>query len=173
MACQSFKRLLWIGKDRKTKTLLRFIRWFDKERARALIYICSDMWKSYLRVVAQKAKQPVHIPDRFHIMAQLNQASAKVRAKEGKRPKAQGHEPTLTMSRWLLQMQPEDLPEKQEIKLAEPLQYFAVDQELPVERAISTYLIVVYRIGQDGFWINGARRRRVGRLSQQWISPVV
>ena len=49
------KRLLWLGPDRKVKTLLRFFRWLDKDRAAALRFICSDMWKPYLRVVAKKA----------------------------------------------------------------------------------------------------------------------
>jgi transposase len=34
------KRLLWIGKDRKVKTLLRFFRWFGKERGKALEFVC-------------------------------------------------------------------------------------------------------------------------------------
>nr|VFK44611.1 MAG: Transposase [Candidatus Kentron sp. SD] len=44
----SCRRLLWIGKNRKVKTLLGFFRWFGKERTEDLQYICSDMWKPYL-----------------------------------------------------------------------------------------------------------------------------
>jgi transposase len=35
------KRLLWIGQHRRAKTLLRFFRWFGKERTAALMFICS------------------------------------------------------------------------------------------------------------------------------------
>ena len=49
------KRLLWIGEKRTIKTLLRFFRWFGKERGQALKFICSDMWKPYLKVIAKKA----------------------------------------------------------------------------------------------------------------------
>jgi transposase len=35
------KRLLWIGQHRRAKTLLRFFRWFEKERTAALTFICS------------------------------------------------------------------------------------------------------------------------------------
>ena len=49
------KRLLWIGQHRRAKTLLRFFRWFGRERTAALAFICSDMWKAYLKVVAKKA----------------------------------------------------------------------------------------------------------------------
>lgn len=49
------KRLLWIGRERATKTLLRFFRWFGTERSHTLRYVCSDMWKPYLKVIARKA----------------------------------------------------------------------------------------------------------------------
>ena len=60
------KRLLWIGRERKTKTLLRFFRWFGQQRSMGLCYICTDMWKPYLKVIAKKASQAVNILDRFN-----------------------------------------------------------------------------------------------------------
>jgi len=84
------KRLLWIGQERKVKTLLRFFRWFGAERSRELKYLCSDsefasdMWKPYLKVIAKKAGRAVHVLDRFHIMAHFSKAIDEVRAKEVK-----------------------------------------------------------------------------------------
>ena len=49
------KRLLWIGQQRRIKTLLRFFRWFGGERSAALRFVCSDMWKPYVKVIAKKA----------------------------------------------------------------------------------------------------------------------
>ncbi len=63
------RRLLWVGKDRKQKTLLKFFRAFGKERSEPLKYICGDMWKPYLQVIARKAAQAVHVLDRFHVAA--------------------------------------------------------------------------------------------------------
>lgn len=117
------KRLLWVGKDRKTKTLLGFFRWFGKERSHGLRYICSDMWKPYLKVIAKKAGQSVHVLDRFHIMAHFSKALDEVRAGEVKALRAKGREPVLTKSRWLLLKRPERLSEKQEVRLAELLRY--------------------------------------------------
>ena len=117
------RRLLWIGKKRKVKTLLRFFRWFGKERTKELDYICSDMWKPYLRVIAKKAGHAIHILDRFHIMAKLSKAIDKVRAQEARELKEKGYDPVLTKSRWLLLKRPENLTEKQETKLADLLQY--------------------------------------------------
>ncbi len=42
---QGCRRLLWIGKDRTTKTLLRFFRMMGRERTAALQFICRDMWQ--------------------------------------------------------------------------------------------------------------------------------
>ena len=81
-------RLLWLGKDRKVKTLLRFFREFGRERAAALHFVCSDMWQPYLKVIAKKARQAVHILDRFHIMANMNKQIDEVRRKEVKDLKA-------------------------------------------------------------------------------------
>lgn len=117
------KRLLWVGKDRKIKTLLRFFRWFGKERTQDLGYICSDMWRAYLKVIAKKAGHALHILDRFHIMAQLSKAIDQVRAEETRQLKHNGYEPVLSQSRWLLLKRPENLTEKQAPKLAELLRY--------------------------------------------------
>ncbi|MBI2778237.1 MAG: ISL3 family transposase, partial [Gammaproteobacteria bacterium] len=117
------KRLLWIGEKRTVKTLLRFFRWFGKERSGDLKYICSDMWKPYLKVIAKKAEGALHILDRFHIMAHLGKAIDEVRAQEAREMKAKGYEPVLTKSRWLLLKRPENLSDKQEIRLSELLQY--------------------------------------------------
>ena len=117
----SCRRLLRIDKERKVKTLLGFFRWFGKKRTASLQYICSDMWKPYLKVIARKAGNALHILDRFHIMAHMSKAIDEVRAKETKELKEQGLEPVLTRSRWLLLKRPENLTEKQGSKLAELL----------------------------------------------------
>jgi len=117
------KRLLWIGKKRKVKTLLGFFRWFGKERTAQLRYVCSDMWKPYLKVIAKKAGQAIHILDRFHIMAHLSKAIDEVRAGEAKELKQKGYDPVLTKSRWLLLKRSENLTEKQQTRLADLLQY--------------------------------------------------
>lgn len=117
------RRLLWVGKKRKVKTLLGFFRWFGKERTKGLRYICSDMWKPYLKVIAKKAGHAIHILDRFHIMAHLSKAIDEVRAEEARKLQENGYEPVLTKTRWLLLKRPENLTAKQESKLADLLQY--------------------------------------------------
>jgi len=117
------RRLLWAGKDRTTKTLLQFFRMLGKERSRRLGFVCSDMWKPYLKVIAKKADQAIHVLDRFHIMVKMNKAIDEVRATEVKRLERDGYEPVLKHSRWCLLKRKENLTEKQAVKLSELLQY--------------------------------------------------
>lgn len=116
-------RLLWIGEHRKAKTLLCFFRWFGKDRTRQLQYICSDMWRPYLKVIAKKANQAIHILDRFHIMMHFNKAIDKVRAGEVRELEQKGLEPILKGSRWLFLKRSENLTDKQDTTLATLLQY--------------------------------------------------
>jgi len=72
-------RVVWAGKDRKAKTLLRFFRALGPERAAQLEAISADMWEPYLIVLRRKAPQARIIFDRFHIVRHLNNAVTKVR----------------------------------------------------------------------------------------------
>ena len=117
------RRLLWVGQDRSKKTLEAFFRQFTFCRAYKLRYICSDMWKPYLAVIARWAPRAVHILDRYHLVAKLNLALDDVRAEEAKRMKRDGYEPLLKNSRWALLKNPENLTDPQTEKLAHLLQY--------------------------------------------------
>jgi transposase len=127
------KRLLWVGKDRTIKTLLRFFWAFGKERSAQLLFVCSDMWKPYLKVIAKKASQAIHVLDRFHIAMHMNKAIDEVRAKETRELKAKGLSPILTHSRWCLLKRPENLTSTQEVKLSDLLRYNL--------RAVRSYLL--------------------------------
>ena len=50
------RRLLWVGADRRVETLEAFFDFFG-ERAGRLSYVCSDMWRPYLDVLARRASQ--------------------------------------------------------------------------------------------------------------------
>jgi transposase len=117
------KRLLWLGPDRKAKTLLRFFRFLGKDRSAVLQFVCSDMWQPYLKVIAKKVPQAIHVLDRFHVMQKMSKAIDKVRAGEVQQLLADGYEPILKGARWLLLKRPENQTEKQAVKLRELLQY--------------------------------------------------
>jgi transposase len=117
------RRLLWIGPDRSTKTLLRFFKMLGRQRTTAIQFVCSDMWKPYLKVIAQKASQAIHILDRFHVVARLNKALDEIRAAEARRLAREGYEPVLKHARWCLLKKEENLTDKQWTKLNDVLQY--------------------------------------------------
>lgn len=127
------RRLLWIGGKRRAKTLLGFFRWFGKDRTANLRFICSDMWKPYLKVITKKAGHALHVLDRFHIAMHLSKAIDKVRAEEARLLTARGYEPVLKRTRWLLLKRPENLTAKQDAKLADLLRYNL--------RAVRAYLL--------------------------------
>lgn len=117
------KRLLWIGKDRKAKTLLRFFIDFGKERSAVIKNVCSDMWKPYLKVIAKKIPQALNILDRFHIMKKFNEAIEQVRRCEVRKLIQDGYEPVLTNARWLLLKNQSNLTQNQKGHLKTLLQY--------------------------------------------------
>ncbi len=67
-------RVVWAGKERKIKTLLRFFRALGAERAAKLEAVTMDMWEAFMTVVGRKAPQARIIFDRFHIVKHLNEA---------------------------------------------------------------------------------------------------
>jgi len=117
------RRLLWVGKDRTVETLESFFCTFCFCRSLKLRYVCSDMWKPYLDVLARWAPRAVHVLDRYHIVAKLNKALDEARAEESKRMQRDGYEPILKHSRWSLLKNPENLTDRQNDKLADLLQY--------------------------------------------------
>lgn len=118
------RRLLFVGRERKAKTLLRFFWEFGKERCEGLKFVCSDMWQPYIKVITKKAPNALHILDRFHIVQKLGKAIDKIRATEVKRLAAEGYDDeVLKNTKYCFLKNEEHLTEKQEMKLADVLQY--------------------------------------------------
>jgi transposase len=82
------RRLLWVGKGRSERTLRRGLKALGPEVVKGIRFVCSDMWKPYLNVLAAEAGQALHVLDRFHITMHLNQAVDQVRRAEGTRLRA-------------------------------------------------------------------------------------
>lgn len=96
------RRLLWVGRRRTQATLRRGLAELGPTVVNGLHYVCSDMWRAYLKVIAAQAPQALHVLDRFHISLHLNQAVDQVRRAEvgrlGGRPLAK----KLKHMRWKL-----------------------------------------------------------------------
>jgi len=115
------RRLLWVGEQRSAQTLRNFFACFGPERTQQVRCICSDLWQPYLDVIAQYARQALHVLDRFHMALNMNKAIDQVRAEESQELRRRGLHPILTRTRWCLLKRPEHLRPREEIKLADLL----------------------------------------------------
>ena len=82
------RRLLWVGKRRTQATLRQGLAALGTEVVSGVRFVCSDMWRPYLNVIAAQAGQALHVLDRFHITSHLNQAVDQVRRAESGRLRA-------------------------------------------------------------------------------------
>ena len=96
------RRLLWIGKDRKGATLEVIFNRLGRRRCEAVGFICSDMWGAYLKVIAHRLPQALHILDRFHIRKNLGEAIDQIRRAESRAMAQAGLAPLLKKLRWTL-----------------------------------------------------------------------
>lgn len=96
------RRLLWVGRRRTQATLRRGLAALGPGVVQSLKFVCSDMWQPYLSVMAAKASQALHVLDRFHITAHLNQALDQVRRAESGRLRGRPLAKRLQRMRWHL-----------------------------------------------------------------------
>ena len=76
-----------------------------------------------MKVILKKIPDALNIVDRFHIKKLFNTALDEVRRQESLELKRNGYESVLEKSRWSLLKNPENLTNKQHLKLKELLQY--------------------------------------------------
>jgi transposase len=149
------KRLLHVSEERTKESLKSFFLKIGKERSEQVQFVCSDMWSAYLDVI-DRYTLSVNILDRFHIMKKFNEAIDEIRRAEMSKAKAAGYDAILKHSRWCLLKNPENLTEKQVVKLKELLKY-----NLPPVKA--------YLLKEDfqRFW-QYKTRRWAKRFLEQW-----
>lgn len=152
------KRLLWVAEERTEQSLRGFFQMLSDDARQSIRFVCSDMWQRYLKVVAEQVPQALHVLDRFHIMKKINEAIDQVRRSEGRRLVEDGYEPVLKQSRWCLLKRPENLTEKQTVKLAELLQYNL--------KSVRSYLL---REDFQRFWAY-ISPRWAGKFLDEWCS---
>lgn len=116
-------RLLWIGKERTVASFNQFFDMIGKDLSEKIEFVCSDMWKPYLRVIRERCTNALNILDRFHIVAKMNDALDDVRASEARRLVQDGFEPVLKKSRWCLLKRKTNLTGNQRVRLRDLLRY--------------------------------------------------
>src|SRR5439155_17663370 len=116
-------RLLWVGRERTIESFQGFFTVIGDELAAKIVFVCSDMWEPYLKVIREKCSEALHILDRFHIVAKMNKALDEVRAGESRRMASEGRVPVLKKSRWLLLKREQNLKTEQLFRLRDLLRY--------------------------------------------------
>ena len=116
-------RLLWVGRERTIESFREFFRVIGDDVASQIVFVCSDMWEPYLKVIREKCSEALHILDRFHIVAKMNKALDEVRAGEARQMVQDGRTPVLKKSRWLLLKRHENLKTEQLFRLRDLLRY--------------------------------------------------
>jgi transposase len=98
------RRLLWMGRRRTQASLKRGLKALGPDVVKEIRFVCSDMWKPYLNVLAAKVGHALHVLDRFHIAMHLNQAVDQVRRQETTRLRAKSKDAAkrLKNMRWSL-----------------------------------------------------------------------
>jgi transposase len=117
------RRLLAVTQERTEASLRSCLDGLGEAVCKQVCFVCSDMWQPYLKVIAEKLSTAVHVLDRFHVMQKFGKALDEIRAEESKRLQRDGYEPVLKRSRWCFLKRPENLTEKQTVKLSELLKY--------------------------------------------------
>jgi len=152
------RRLLWIGQDRTCATISGFFEWLGKERCACVRYVCSDMWKPYLRTIRKYASNALNILDRFHIAKHLNDAVDQTRRQEAADFRRRGDKVILKHARWCLLKRVKNLTYHQSARLHELLKLNL--------RVVRAYLM---KEDFDSFW-GYSRPVWAGRFLDAWCT---
>ena len=116
-----------IEKGREEKSLEQFFDKFDEgtegdaRRSLAIEFVYSDMWKQYLKVISKRCPNALNILDRFHVKSHLTKAVDETRKLDVAKLKSERKEEVLTKSKYIFLKNPENLTDKQAVKLKELL----------------------------------------------------
>ena len=58
-------RLLWVGRERTIESFRGFFTVIGDELASKIVFVCSDMWEPYLKVIREKCSEALHNPRSF------------------------------------------------------------------------------------------------------------
>ncbi len=110
-------RVVWVGRDRTTATMERFLTWLGPRRARAIHTVCCDMWAVYIDAVQTHLPAAAIVFDRFHLSQHLSRAVDDVRRQTWRQ--LQGREKAeFKHTRFLWLTNPENLRREERTRLS-------------------------------------------------------
>jgi transposase len=95
------------------------MRWsgFLRAGSKDIVFVASDMWQAFLKVVRLRCSSAIHVLDRFHVSQLLSKAVDTVRRDEVRDLRASGRHVLLTKTRWLLLKRRENLTSDERTRL--------------------------------------------------------
>jgi transposase len=75
-------RIVFMGKDRKAKTLKRFFNQMTTKQRKSIDAVAMDMWDPFINAVKKKIPQAKIVFDLFHVVSQFSKVIDKVRNRE-------------------------------------------------------------------------------------------
>ena len=75
-------RVVFVGKDRKAKTLKRFFNKLTTKQRKSIKAVVMDMWKPFIKAVKKKLPNALIVFDLFHVVSQFNRIIDKIRNSE-------------------------------------------------------------------------------------------
>jgi transposase len=166
--CGNTRRLLYVARNRTTESLSAFFEGQKEEWCAGIRYVCSDMWKPYLKAIREHLSESTHILDRFHIVKLLGDAIDKVRRQEQKKLRSEGYEDVLNKSKYCFLKNPENLTPKQKPRLAEILQYDL--------RSVRAYLLKesfqLFWQYKSPYWARWYLRKWCARAMRSRLDPI-
>ena len=128
-----------------------FFTLIGEKLASQIEFACSDMWQPYLRVIREKCSQALHILDRFHIVAKMNEALDDVRAAESRKMAQEGNAALLKKSRWRVLKRKKKLTPQQKFRSANR-------SCLPAQRRLPAVLGIQFAHLEACSWLSGATK---------------
>jgi transposase len=108
------EEVIYVSEGRSEESLNEFFEWMGKTRCQAIETIAMDLHPEYHRSARKHIPQALHVPDKFHIVQELNKAMAD--AFKELSFKQTGFVPSLQIPkdlRWLIRRRLENQSEKQ------------------------------------------------------------
>lgn len=109
-------RVVWIGKDRKQKTLNKFFKELGRKRTKKIEAIGCDMWDPYIASIKENAPKAKIVFDKFHVIKNYSKVIDKVRNVEFKKATQKDKE-AITGTKYLLLKNRNNLKKNQKERL--------------------------------------------------------
>ena len=114
------RKVIWVGKGRKTQNLKGFLRKLPRGDRRSLRVVAMDMWRAYYKAVTEQLPKAEGVFSKFHVIGHLQKALDGVR-RQVARSLDKDERKQLFRSRWVLLKNPENLKPEQQSTLKELL----------------------------------------------------